>query len=73
MGGTIKKSTIKKGEQEITILKENLLCQGKISVFESVRFEKVQTLNKNIYKSKALNIVLLKLKGIINEINIKGA
>lgn len=40
LGGTIKKSnTIQKGNQIITILKKNPLCDGKISVFESHNYE----------------------------------
>lgn len=39
LGGTIKKNTAKKGEQEITVHKENPLCTGKINVFESHNYE----------------------------------
>jgi len=40
LGGTIKKmNVLKKGEQEISILKENPLCKGRIKVFESHNYE----------------------------------
>lgn len=39
LGGTIKKNIAKKGEQEIFIRKENPLCRGKITVFESHNYE----------------------------------
>jgi len=40
IGGTIrKKNTLEKGDQEITILKENPLCTGTIRVFESHNYE----------------------------------
>ena len=39
LGGTIKRNTLEKGEQEVTIHEENPLCQGKISVFESHTYE----------------------------------
>ena len=40
LGGTIKKtSELYKGEQEVSVLKENLLCSGKIRVFESHNYE----------------------------------
>ena len=39
LGGTIKKSIAEKGEKEIIIQKENPLCKGKITVFESHNYE----------------------------------
>jgi len=40
IGGTIrKKNTLEKGDQEITILKENPICTGIIKVFESHNYE----------------------------------
>jgi len=40
LGGTIKKMDIlEKGEQEISILKKNPLCKGKIRVFESHNYK----------------------------------
>ncbi len=39
IGGTIKKNILEKGDQEITILKENPLCTGTIKVFESHNYE----------------------------------
>lgn len=48
LGGTIRK-TIKpyKGEQEVTVLKENPLCSGKILVFESHNYE-ISRLNSKL-------------------------
>jgi GMP synthase (glutamine-hydrolysing) len=45
LGGTIKKSSVEKGEQEITIQKKNPLCKGKMTVFESHNYE-ISRLNK---------------------------
>jgi GMP synthase (glutamine-hydrolysing) len=40
LGGTIKKIDVfEKGEQEISVLKENPLCKGRIRVFESHNYE----------------------------------
>ena len=49
LGGTIRK-TIKpyNGEQEVTILNENPLCEGKIMVFESHNYE-ISRLNSKLH------------------------
>ena len=48
LGGTIRKtSTLQKGEQEISVTKQNPLCSGKIRVFESHNYE-VSRLNSSL-------------------------
>ena len=40
LGGTIKKmDVLEKGEQEISVLKENSLCKGKVRVFQSHNYK----------------------------------
>jgi GMP synthase (glutamine-hydrolysing) len=49
LGGTIKKTNqLYKGEQEVSILKVNPLCSGKIRVFESHNYE-ISRLNDKLH------------------------
>ncbi len=49
LGGTIRKTIIPyNGEQEVTILNENPLCNGKILVFESHNYE-ISQLNSKLH------------------------
>ena len=49
LGGTIRKTTKPyNGEQEVTILNENPLCSGKITVFESHNYE-ISRLNGTLH------------------------
>jgi len=70
LGGTIKKSTVEKGEQKITILKENLLCKGKVTVFESHNYEisRLNSTTTGIASSNTCKFEMIQH----NELNIFG-
>ncbi len=70
MGGTIRKNTAQKGEQEVTILHENPLCEGKISVFESHSYEisRLDSNTKGIGSSSSCKFEIIQH----NEQNIFG-
>ena len=71
LGGTIKKkNSLEKGNEKVSILKENPLCKGKIMVFESHNYE-ISRLNgslKGICKSKNCMYEIVQY----NELNIFG-
>ncbi len=70
LGGTIKKNTNEKGEQEITIQKENPLCKGKITVFESHNYEisRLNSTTMGIASSNTCKFEMIQH----NELNIFG-
>ncbi len=61
LGGTIRKTNEPyQGEQEVTILKENPLCSGKIRVFESHNYE-ISRLNSKFYSVAKSNNCLYEI------------
>ena len=61
LGGTIRKTpTPYLGEQEVTILKENPLCSGKIRVFESHNYE-ISRLNSKFHSLAKSNNCLYEI------------
>lgn len=71
IGGTIrKKNTLEKGDQEITILKENPLCTGTIRVFESHHYEISRINNSLINVANSKNCLYEMIQ--LNNHNIFG-
>ncbi len=70
LGGTIKKSIHEKGKQEITVHKENPLCRGKITVFESHNYEisRLNSSSMGIASSNSCKFEMIQH----NELNIFG-
>ena len=69
LGGTIrKKNILEKGEQEITILKKNPLCKGRINVFESHEYEISRLDDSFIGIAKSKNCLYEMVQ--FNELNI---
>ncbi len=71
IGGTIKKKNVlEKGDQEINILKQNLLCSGTMKVFESHNYEISRISNSliNLADSKNCQYEMIQL----NNHNIFG-
>ena len=71
IGGTIRKKTsLEKGDQEITILKENPLCTGTIKVFESHNYEISRINNSMINIANSKNCLYEMIQ--LNNYNIFG-
>jgi len=70
IGGTIKKNILEKGDQEITILKENPLCTGTIKVFESHNYEISRINNSMINVANSKNCLYEMIQ--LNNNNIFG-
>lgn len=67
LGGTIKKmNVLEKGEKEISTLKENPLCNGRIKVFESHNYEISRLGNSlfNIAQSKNCKFEMIQYVGL---------
>ena len=71
IGGTIKKKNVlEKGDQEISILKQNPLCSGTIKVFESHNYEISRISNSLINLANSKNCLYEMIQ--LNEHNIFG-
>lgn len=71
IGGTIrKKNTLEKGEQKINTLKENPLCSGTITVFESHNYEISRISDSLINLAQSTNCTYELIQ--VNNLNIFG-
>ena len=67
IGGTIrKKDTLEKGDEEITTIQENPLCNGKSTVFESHNYEISRISDEliNLAHSKNCTFELIQVKNL---------